>query len=222
MSMRCLWITACALWCWPWRAEAHVVTTGFGPVYDGLGHLVLTPEEWVPVVALALCAGLRGAAAGRGTLFLLPVAWMAGGVLGVLAQSVPSVPIPAIALLIVGVLVASDVRLSAHVVVALATGLGLVQGCLHGASLGASSAGRLDLVGVLVTICVVVTLVAAWVVSLKRPWTRVVVRVVGSWRAAHGLCLCGWFLRGCGHARRSSSTPRAIGKGWIACEPEVD
>ena len=199
MSMRCLWITACALWFWPWRAEAHLVTTGLGPVYDGIGHLVLTPEEWLPVVALALCAGLRGAAAGRGTLFLLPVAWMAGGVLGLLAQSVPAVPIPAIALLIVGVLVAADVRLSARVVVALATGLGLVQGLLYGASVSASSGGLLDLVGVLVTICVLVALVAALVVSLKRPWTRVVVRVVGSWMAASGLFMCGWFLRGCCH-----------------------
>ena len=34
--------------------------------------------------------------------------------------------------------------------------------------------------------------------------------------------LGGWFLRGCGHARRASSTPRVIRKEWIACEPEVD
>jgi hypothetical protein len=81
VSMRRLWIAACALLLWPWRAEAHLVTTGLGPVYDGIGHLVLTPEDWVPVVALALFAGLRGAAAGRGALCLLPVAWVAGGLL---------------------------------------------------------------------------------------------------------------------------------------------
>ena len=46
---------------------------------------------------------------------------------------------------------------------------------------------------------VVVALVAALVVALQRPWTRVVVRVVGSWRAARGLFMCGWFLRGCCH-----------------------
>ncbi len=46
---------------WPWYAEAHLVTTGLGPVYDGVGHLMLTPEDLVPVIALALFAGLRGA-----------------------------------------------------------------------------------------------------------------------------------------------------------------
>jgi hydrogenase/urease accessory protein HupE len=195
VSMPRLWIAACALCFVPWRAEAHLVTTGLGPVYDGIGHLVLTPEAWVPIVALALCAGLRGAAAGRTVLFLFPVVWMAGGVLGLSAQSVPAVPIPAISLLIVGVLVASDVRLSPHVVVALAVGLGLVQGVLHGASVSATSGGLLELVGVVGTIFVVVALVAAWVVALKRPWTRVVVRVTGSWIAASGLFMCGWFLR---------------------------
>lgn len=29
-------------------ALAHLVTTGMGPVYDGIGHLLLTPEDgWV-------------------------------------------------------------------------------------------------------------------------------------------------------------------------------
>jgi len=95
------------------------------------------------------------------------------------------------------VLVASDVRLSAHVVVTLAAGLGLAQGWRRGVRLSASSGGLLDLVGVLVTICVVVALVAAWVVSLQQPWTRVVVRVVGNWMAASGLFMYEWFLRGC-------------------------
>jgi hydrogenase/urease accessory protein HupE len=195
--MRRLWIAACALWLWPWCTEEHLVTTGLGPVYDGMGHLVLTPEEWVPVMALALCAGLRGAAAGRGALFLLPIAWGIGGVLGLSAPSVPAVPIPAMFFLIFGVLVASDVRLSANGVVALAAGLGLVQGFLHGASLSTTSGGILELVGVVMTIFVVMALVTAWVVSMKRPWARVVVRVAGSWMTASGLFMVGWFLRGC-------------------------
>ena len=51
----------------PSDAAAHLVTTGMGPVYDGIGHLLLTPEDLVPVLALALYAGLRGAADGRRT-----------------------------------------------------------------------------------------------------------------------------------------------------------
>jgi hydrogenase/urease accessory protein HupE len=49
-----------ALLCSPSRAAAHLVTTGMGPVYDGIAHLLLTPEDLVPVLAIALYAGLRG------------------------------------------------------------------------------------------------------------------------------------------------------------------
>jgi len=56
----------------PGPADAHFVTTGLGPVYDGLVHFVLAPEDLVPALALAALAGLRGAAHGRRVLFALP------------------------------------------------------------------------------------------------------------------------------------------------------
>src|SRR5262249_7727204 len=64
---------------WPWRTEAHLVTTGLGPVYDGMGHFLVTPEDLLPVLTLALWAGLRGAGAGRRVLGLFPSAWFVGG-----------------------------------------------------------------------------------------------------------------------------------------------
>ncbi|MEK6197514.1 MAG: hypothetical protein N2B58_05005 [Desulfobacterales bacterium] len=39
-------------------------------------------------------------------------------------------------------------------------------------------------------------IVSAFVVSLKLPWTRIAVRVAGSWVAAMGLLMIGWFFRG--------------------------
>ncbi len=60
----------------------HLVTTGLGPFFDGVGHLFLTIEDLLPVIALALLAGLRGPAAGRRVLFLLPPAWLLGGAIG--------------------------------------------------------------------------------------------------------------------------------------------
>lgn len=188
MKRRWLWLVALL---WPVIAHAHLVTTGMGPVYDGIGHLVLTPEDWVPVVALALLAGLRGAQTGRATLFVLPAAWLAGGFLGFSAHAVPAFPIPALLFLIFGVLVATDWRLPPKFVMVLAGGLGLIQGFLNGASLGI-----LELTGATATIFVMVALVAAFVISLKQPWTRVVVRVMGSWIAASGLFMLGWFVRG--------------------------
>ena len=188
MKRRWLWLGALF---WPGVAQAHLVTTGMGPVYDGIGHLVLTPEDWVPVVALALFAGLRGAEAGRGALFLLPVAWVAGALLDFSAHAVPLFPIPALLFLILGLLVATDLQLPAKLVIGLAAGLGLVQGFSNGASFGI-----LELAGATATIFVLVALIAAFVVSIKQPWTRIVVRVMGSWIAATGLFMLGWFVRG--------------------------
>ena len=49
----------------PAPADAHLVTTGLGPIYDGISHVLLSPDDLVPVVAMALLAGLNGPTAGR-------------------------------------------------------------------------------------------------------------------------------------------------------------
>ena len=45
---------------------------------------------------------------------------------------------------------------------------------------------------------VLVTLVSAFIVSLKQSWMRIVVRVSGSWVAAIGILMFGWAMRGHG------------------------
>jgi urease accessory protein len=45
---------------------------------------------------------------------------------------------------------------------------------------------------------VIVAIVSAVIVSLKKPWTRIVVRVAGSWVAAMGMLMFGWLMRGQG------------------------
>src|SRR5262249_5842600 len=96
---------------WPSGAEAHLVTTGLGPVYDGLSHFAMTPEDLVPALALALLGGLRGAAHGRRAVLVLPVAWLLGGLLGLAGQGVVSPALTAISFVILGGLVAADARL---------------------------------------------------------------------------------------------------------------
>jgi len=188
-----LWATGLACLLWPRLAQAHLVTTGMGPVYDGIDHLLLSPEDLVPVLALSFYAGLRGALAGRRALFLLPLAWFAGGLLGSMVPGVPSLPVPALSFLLVGVLVAADLRLPANAVSALAVVIGLVHGFLNGAALK-QGAGTLGLLGMMGLLFVLVALASAFVVSLKKPWTRIAVRVLGSWIAASGLLLLGWSL----------------------------
>ena len=179
----------------PSRAAAHLVTTGMGPVYDGIGHLLLTPEDLVPVLALALYAGLRGAVAGRRAMFLLPLAWFLGGIAGLSVDRVASLPIPAVSFLVLGGLVAADLCMPPVAVTILAIVLGLAHGFLNGATLQ-GGAGTFGLLGIMSVVFIVVSLATAMVVSLRRPWMRIAVRVAGSWVCAIGLLMLGWLLKG--------------------------
>lgn len=187
-------VAVCTL-AFPSRAEAHLVTTGLGPVFDGVGHLFLTLEDLLPVVALALFAGLRGAPSSRAVLFVLPAAWLAGGVAGLGG----GVQLPQLAaagsLIIFGGLLAADRALPRPWVSGLAILLGLLHGSMNGAAMRQASLGLLGLVGVGVSIFVVVALASALVLTLRASWTRVAVRVVGSWVVATGLLLLGWWVR---------------------------
>lgn len=178
----------------PARAAAHLVTTGMGPVYDGIGHLLLTPEDFVPVLALALYAGLRGTAAGRKAMFQLPLAWLVGGLIGTTVSLTIPFPVAALSFLLLGGLVAADLCLPAAAVTVLSVLLGLAHGFLNGVALS-EGAGTLGLVGITAILFVLVTLAAALVISLGKPWMRIAVRVGGSWIAAMGLLMFGWALR---------------------------
>ena len=183
--------------CSPSDAAAHLVTTGMGPVYDGIGHLLLTPEDLIPVLALALYAGLRGVISGRRAMFLLPLAWFVGGIAGSTFVAVPSVPLPVISFLLLGSLVAADLRMPDNVVAAFAVCLGLFHGFFNGAALK-DGAGALGLLGIGLMIFVFIALLSAFVVSLQKPWARIAVRVAGSWIFACGILMLGWMIKGKG------------------------
>jgi urease accessory protein len=186
-----LWAGLVMMLC-PHKAEAHLVTTGMGPIYDGISHFASSPDVLVPVLALALFAGLRGAAAGRATLFLLPVAWLGGALAGGRTEIASFTVISAISFLVSGALVAADLRLKRGTVATVAVLLGFCDGYINGIRLQPNGSGCLDLVGAIATIFVAVAIVAAFVIQLKRSWTRIAVRVAGSWIAATGLLLLGW------------------------------
>ena len=189
--------TAAAVVALPAPAHAHLVTTGLGPVYDGISHVLLSPDDLLPVVAMALLAGLNGRETGRRVLFVLPVAWAAAGLAGLVAGG-PLLPGSATSasFLVLGILTAADRPLSSPTVAGLALVLGLFHGWLNGVGIATAGREALGIAGIVTAIFVLVALVAAFVVSLRAPWTRIVVRVAGSWIAAIGLLLLGWSLRG--------------------------
>jgi len=181
---------------WTGAAEAHLVTTGLGPVYDGVSHLFVTIDDLLPVLAMGLLAGLNGPAAGRRALSALPLAWLAGGSAGY-ALGAPLLPsgVTALSLLTLGMLTAVDLKLKPAIITGLAVVLGLAHGWSNGASIAAAGREGRGLIGITVAIFVLAALVPACVISLRRPWARIVVRVAGSWIAAIGLLLFGWAFR---------------------------
>ncbi len=180
----------------PATAEAHLNATGMGPVYDGMAHFFMSPEDLVPVLAFALLAGLGGVSYGRRAIFILPCAWLLGGLVG-LSQSPAngSGVVAAVWFLLLGGLLAADVKLPMVVATVLGALLGLYNGYLNGTGLGQPAVATIALLGLVSSVFVVIALVAAFVVTLRAHWALIAVRVAGSWTAASGLLMLGWALR---------------------------
>ena len=66
----------------PKTAQAHLVTSGAGPFFDGVAHFFVSLDALLVVVALSLLSGLLGKTAARGLVLVLPLAWLVGMVLG--------------------------------------------------------------------------------------------------------------------------------------------
>ncbi len=178
-------------------AHAHLNATGMGPVYDGLVHLLTSPEDLVPALAVGLLAGLRGAAHGRRAALTLPATWLLGAILGSTATATSgSAALSSIWFVALGGLVLADARLSIGAITWLAGLLGLLHGYLNGTGMGHSGAALVAVLGLTSGVFVLIVLAAAFVVQLRADWARIAVRVAGSWIAASGLLMLGWSLRG--------------------------
>ena len=185
---------------WPSISQAHLVNTGLGPFYDGISHLAMSPDDLLTALALALLAGLSGARAGRNVLFLLPPVWLLGGLFGLrMAQEVSLPLFSVLSFLLTGALVALDRKLPLLLISIFTCGFGFLHGFLNGTAMAARAGGGfLALFGISLAVFVLVTLVSALVVSLRKYWARITVRVAGSWITAIGLLMLGWTYQGMG------------------------
>jgi urease accessory protein len=179
----------------PVRAEAHLPTIGLGPVYDGIFHLLLSPEDLIPVIALALLAGQRGSVSSRRVVWILPVAWFVGGFAGMLIGTPRASALTCFSFLLLGGLIATNAKLSVALTTALTAILGFFHGYLNGSGINPFNDGAYFLWGLALAVFVIVALFTSFVIPLRQQWALIVVRVAGSWIAASGLLMLGWALR---------------------------
>lgn len=129
-------------------------------------------------------------------MFVLPVIWLVGGLLGTIASPASgSTALSAIWILLLGGLLATDVRLSPGAITALAVLLGLWCGYQNGSGMGQLGVAVPASLGLASAVFAVIALAAAVVVRLRAQWLRIAVRVAGSWIAASGLLMLGWAFR---------------------------
>jgi hypothetical protein len=182
----------------PTAAQAHLVATGMGPIYDGVTHFGLSPEDYLPAVALALFAGLRGPATVRLLLAVLPLAWLAGGLAALAGLAPPAAAMSAataVMFLSIGGGLAANLDLPRAGSAAAAAGLGVLRGIADLSGVGLSLPHFASLAGMAASVFVVFAIAASISLPLTRAWMVIAVRVSGSWLAASGLLLAGWVWR---------------------------
>jgi hydrogenase/urease accessory protein HupE len=180
----------------PSPAEAHLVTTGIGPFFDGIVHSLISIESALAIAGIGILAGQSGKAAARAVVIVAPPAWLAGAVLSMQAGVVPLQPWLSVACFLgLGLAIAARLQLSPMLMAIVALLAAVALGCAASADLMALPSAALFLLGNVAAIAVAVILIAGLALSLSAGWTLVALRVMGSWLAAAGLLLLGWTLR---------------------------
>lgn len=187
----------CAIAVTPRTAQAHLVTSGGGPFFDGLIHFYVSPDDLLPVLAVALFSGLSGKRAARGLVLTLPVAWLLGTVAGMQVSNLNELEIrfAGVSMLCMGLLLSINLKLPAGLLILVALLLGAWHGLANGLNIATTGTSGLAAIGNTVAASLVALIFSAAAVSLTKSWQLIAVRVVGSWVAAIGLLVFAWQFR---------------------------
>ena len=197
-KLRNIAVAATSLTLTPVAAQAHLLVTGMGPLYDGVLHFGFSPEDFLPVIVFGLFAGLRGARPSRMSLVTLAAAWLAGGVAAMFGFVIPQIGLSlttAALFISIGVLLAANLELSDGACALVAAVLGVVRGTAGLLGVLFSLAHLLTLLGMCATVFAVFAMATSVTRPLHRAWMIIAARVSGSWLAAVGLLLAGWIAR---------------------------
>ena len=132
----------------PTMAQAHLMNSGLGPFYDGALHLVASPMDVVRLGTLCLFAGSQGLVAARASALAAPVAWSMAGVLAILLGATARLDlVHAVALILIGSVVALNLKLPVLATVAITACIAGLLGFQSGIDLASDEAGWLALSG---------------------------------------------------------------------------
>jgi urease accessory protein len=174
----------------PAIADAHPIK-GVGDFYAGMLHPLTALDFLLPWIALALFAGQQGRKGALLVLSIFPVAILVGAVLALAFRQPAWLSAANLAIIpLLGLAVALAFSCPAFLIVIFSAAVGLLQGLANGAEITSAISPWRFIPG----LAAVSILVIAWgigiVRSLEKPWTRVAVRVAGSWIAAIGIMIC--------------------------------
>lgn len=178
-------------------ANAHLVSTELGPFYDGAAHPLVSPQDLLTILGLAILAAFGGAPSGRRLVVSLTLSWAMGlGIGFALVDSQVDMRFvsPAVVFLL-GLAGVFKWQIPWGFLVGATSLLGLARGVMNGTAARNADGLWLSVIGITLGVFVLVTLLTGGSTWLARRPAAVVLRVAGSWIAAIGLLMLGWEFR---------------------------
>jgi urease accessory protein len=178
------------LLCLPVAVAAHPIK-GVGDFYSGMLHPLTALEFLLSWIALALFAGQQGRKTALLALAIFPSALVLGAILGTVVASPAWLPAMNLVLIpILGLAVVLAISFPTPAAVILVALVGLLHGLANGAEITAPVSPWRFIPGLAIIAVLVLAYGIGLVRSAKKPWTRIAVRVAGSWITAAGIMVC--------------------------------
>jgi urease accessory protein len=183
-------------------ADAHIVGARLGDFYAGALHPLTNLQDLILWGAMGLLAGSHGAAKGRWLVVVFPLGLLAGLMLGRSFGIVSTAPTADAAMtLVLGLLLASAIRMPIAQLCALAFALAAIRGAANATDLGPETDRALFAAGLTCAGYVVITLIMALALAFRGTettasitWRQITLRAFGGWIAAIGLMMVGFGL----------------------------
>jgi hydrogenase/urease accessory protein HupE len=166
----------------------HLVNARFGDFYAGMFHICTAIEYILPIIALGLWAGQQTKRTTRISLVSMGSAMIFGAAYGTkLSESLPFNYFCIGLLILLGILISLQLKVSNYIVASISILAGLVTGLANGAAWVSGMLAVHYTSGVVLSGIILMTLVTGLVLSSEKNWQQIAVRVVGSWIAALGI-----------------------------------